>query len=111
MGEIKYRGNEIQSILDIILERELVWAKQRLEALSDVEAPPTMIEGQKKLVEELENGKIKIGGNNSLLYETYYSSEIRKGYGGSPYIVFNGGDILYYPRARYGRYIKEGNKA
>lgn len=108
MEKLDYRGNEIVSILDVIIDRELVWAKRRLESLTNIEAPQVMIEEQKKLVKELENGRIKIGGNHSLLYETYWNSEIRKGHGGVPYIVFNDGDILYYPKARYGRYIKEG---
>jgi hypothetical protein len=69
-----------------------------------MEAPKIMIQGQQKLVEELSTGKIKIGGDQDLLQNTFETFEIKKGKGGKSYIQFDNG-IKYFPNAKYGRFI------
>lgn len=91
-------------IFDFILRNEYRMAQERLEKLIQMEAPKIMIQGQQKLVEELSTGKIKIGGDQDLLQNTFETFEIKKGKGGKSYIQFDNG-IKYFPNAKYGRFI------
>ena len=91
-------------IVDFILRNELRMAQERLEKLIKMKAPGVMIQGQQKLVEELEAGKIKVGGDQELLNCTFETFEIKKGSGGKSYIQFDNG-IKYFPNAKYGRFI------
>ena len=79
-------------------------AHERLAKLEEIGAPKIMIEGQQKYVEDLDNGILKIGGEESLLDEKFISAEQKKGRGGKVYYEING-EINFFPNAKYGMYI------
>lgn len=91
-------------IIDFIVRNEYRAAQERLEKLMQMKAPEVMIQGQKKIVKELSEGKIKIGGDQDLLQCTFETFETKKGNGGKIYIQFDKG-IKYFPNAKYGRFI------
>lgn len=93
------------TVREYILDGQLRQAKDRLEKLTQANAPQVMIDGQKKIVEKLETGAIRISGDKDALDDTFQSREFRKGRGGKVYIVING-NINYFPAAQYGPYIK-----
>lgn len=94
------------TVKEYLIYCELKGAEDRLSKLQDMNAPVVMIEGQKKIVADLQNGKFVVSGDIHLLEEDYSGHEMRKGRGGKVYVVING-HINYFPNARYGRYIKE----
>lgn len=96
------------TLRDWIIKANLLNAKERLSKLIEAEAPHIMIEMQEKLVHSLENGTLKIGGEQELLETEYISHEKRVGRGGRAYIHFND-SINYFPQAKYGHYISKGN--
>jgi hypothetical protein len=91
-------------IIDFIVRNELRAAQERLEKLMQIKAPEVMIQGQKRIVEELSAGKIKVGGDQELLQCTFETFETKKGKGGKVYVQFDNG-IKYFPNAKYGRFI------
>ena len=95
----------VETVKDFIISKELPMAEERLEKLIAFGAPVAMIEGQKAIVADLKAGKIKIGGAVEKLNNPVTGYEVRKGNGGKPYILFADG-TMYFPMARYGRYIK-----
>ena len=93
------------TIREMILEKELRMAQERLDKLKEFDAPAIMIECQGKLVKELADGILKIKGDTQYLDEVVTSYEVKTGMGGKPYIQFHD-NIMYFPYARYGKYIK-----
>lgn len=93
------------TVKDYILAGLLKEAKDRLEKLTKFNAPKVVVDGQRKFVERLEAGDLKISGDKDALDDTFQSREFRKGHGGKTYIVING-NINYFPAAQYGPYIK-----
>lgn len=94
----------MEKIIDFIVRNEYRQAQERLEKLIQIKAPEVMIQGQKKIVEELSAGKIKIGGDQELLQCTFETFEAKKGNGGKIYIQFDN-NIKYFPNAKYGKFI------
>ncbi len=92
------------NILTIILEKELKATKDRLEKLIQMQAPEIIIRNLTAQVAEMENGEIKIGGDNALLDLAFESYEVKTGNGGKKYIQFDNG-VRYFPNAKYGRFI------
>lgn len=93
------------TVREYILDGLLRQAKDRLEKLTQFGAPKVMIDGQRKFVERIEAGDLRISGDKDALNDTFQSREFRKGRGGKTYIVING-NINYFPAAQYGPYIK-----
>ena len=89
----------------MILEKELRIAKERLDKLKEFGAPDIMIECQGKLVNDLAEGILKIKGDTQYLDEVVTSYEVKTGRGGKPYVQFHD-NIMYFPYAKYGKYIK-----
>ena len=96
-------------IKEFILQAEIKNYSFRLDKLIEYRAPVVMIEGQRKLVEELKKGKLNIKGDIEVLGKEFLSYEKKTGRGGKFYIQFNcnDGKVNYFPAARYGRYIKK----
>lgn len=92
-------------VIDLIVRNELRAAQERLEKLMQIKAPEVMIQGQKRIVEELSAGKIKVGGDQELLQCTFETFETKKGRGGKVYVQFDNG-IRYFPNTKYGRFIE-----
>lgn len=93
------------TIRDYILNGAISAAKERLERLLTIGAPEMMVDGQKKAVEDLENGNLKIGGDTKVLDWEFKNREIKTGKGGKGYILING-NVSFFPNAKYGMYIK-----
>lgn len=94
----------MEKIIDFIVRNEYRQAQERLEKLIQMNVPKVMIQGQQKIVAELSEGKIKVGGDQELLNNTFETFEVKKGNGGKIYIQFDNG-IKYFPNAKYGRFI------
>jgi len=97
---------EGKTIGEIIKTRIIEGTEKRYHNLVRINAPAIMIERQKKMIDEVKQGKIKINGDNSLLQILYISDETKKGNGGKVYFIFNG-IINYFPNAQYGRFISK----
>ena len=93
------------TIKEWICQKEAESSEKRLEQLIQIGAPQIMIDCQRKAVQELHDGILKVGGASEKLEIEVKTAEIRKGRGGKPYIIFNG-SINYFPVAQYGRFIK-----
>lgn len=95
-------------IREYILEKELVGYKYRLDKLIEIGAPQVIIDRQRELVGELENGVISVSGDKEVLEFEFNKSEKKTGRGGKVYIQFICDNCLvnYFPTAKYGRYIK-----
>lgn len=103
--EEEEKASAEKTIADMIIEAELPALEYRLEKLIELNAPTVMIEGQRKAVEDLKAGILKVGGNKEKLANVVDGYEIRKGNGRKQYMLFSDG-TMYFPNARYGRYIK-----
>lgn len=79
-------------------------AHERLTKLEEIGAPKIVIEGQAKMVDDLDNGILKIGGDKDILDEEYISAEQKKGRGGKVYYEING-KYNFFPNAKYGMFI------
>ena len=97
------------TVKEYILEKEIISVGNRLERLKELGAPKIMITTLEGEVEALKQGELKIGGDLTLLDETFENREIKTGRGGSQYVQING-SINYFPTAKYGRYIVKNNK-
>lgn len=105
LKEERIEEAEVETVGESILKVVTANAEERLNKLEEIGAPEVVIEGQRKAVENLRNGALKISGEKELLDVAVESKEVRKGNGGKMYIVFNG-NINFFPNARYGMFIK-----
>ena len=94
------------TVKELILEKEIKLAKERLAGLKKMDAPMVMIDSLTKQIKEMKAGEIKIGGNQELLDYEFTEYRVQLGRGGKYYISFDG-IINYFPTARYGRYISK----
>ena len=92
------------TIKEFICEKESLAFEDRLVKLVNMNAPQCIIDSQRKAVEDLKNGILKVGGDVESLSTEVKSVEQRKGRGGKIYVCFNG-SINYFPQAKYGRFI------
>ncbi len=97
-------GKDMLTVFEFLLKNEQRMAQERLAKLEEMKAPEIMVQGQRKLVAELEKGNLKIGGDQELLKAEFETFELKKGSGGKGYIQFDNG-IKYFPQAKYGRFI------
>lgn len=97
------------TVKQFIIENELKSFSERLDNLIKMNAPDIVVNGQKKAVDELKSGNLKIGGDTDALGFIVKDFENKKGNGGKPYITIktSNGDVNYYPAAKFGRYIKK----
>ncbi len=93
------------TIKDYIRNKLLESGKERLEKLVEISAPEIVITGQKKFIENIKSGNIEISGDTDTLSDAFETIEAKKGKGGKTYYVFNG-SINFFPKARYGMFIK-----
>ena len=95
-------------IREYILEKELIGYNYRLDKLIEIGAPQVIIDRQRELVGELENGVLSVSGDKEVLEFEFNKSEKKTGRGGKVYIQFTCDNCLvnYFPTAKYGRYIK-----
>lgn len=99
------KNAEGKTVAEMIIAVELPAMEERLEKLVEFGAPDVIIEGQKKAVEAMRNGELKVGGAKEKLNNIVTGFEIRKGNGGKQYMLFSDG-TMYFPRAKYGRFVK-----
>ena len=92
------------TIKDFIIERETKMMKERLEQLEKFGAPAIIIEKTKESIKKLENGELKVSGDESLLEFDFVQCAVKKGRGGKVYLEFDSA-IKYFPEAKYGRCI------
>jgi hypothetical protein len=92
------------NIKDWILSIETPSLEERAKRLEEIGAPKIMVEGTWKLVREMKEGTLKIGGNKELLNEEAVNPQKKKGRGGAVYVEFENG-VRYFPSAKYGRFI------
>ena len=92
------------TIREFIINNEIKSFEERLSKLEEMSAPAIIIDSQRKAVDDLRNGVLKIGGAVEKLDNEMIGFEIKKGNGGKPYVEFADG-TRYFPQAKYGRYI------
>ena len=90
------------TIKEHIISSTKLALEDRISKLEDMQAPAVVIDAEKRNLEDVEN--IKISGEVELLEEEFKTVERWKGRGGVVYYRYNG-NINYFPKARYGRYI------
>lgn len=95
------------TIKEYIIENTISGIKARLNTLKSIGAPEVMVKSCEDELNRLAEGNLKCGGNIELLEEEFISDELRRGRGGIPYHVLNG-NINYFPKAKYGRFIAKG---
>ena len=84
--------------------------EERQRALEEMGAPDVIIEGNRKALDDLKaGGKLKIGGDLDALEEEQETVEAKKGRGGKVYYQING-NVMFFPKAAYGMYIKRVQK-
>lgn len=92
------------TVKEHIIKSTKLALKDRIYKLEDMQAPSVVIDAEKRNLENIEN--IKISGELELLEEEFETVEQRKGRGGVVYYRYNG-NINYFPKAKYGRYISK----
>lgn len=95
------------TIKDFIIEGTTSALIERWKTLKNMDAPEVMIQSCEEELKRLANHELKCGGEVKLLNEEYLSHVEKIGRGGITYYVFNG-NINYFPRARYGRFVVKG---
>ena len=92
------------TIREFICKHEAEGAQEHLDRLIELGAPQIILDGWKKAVAALKDGKVECGGDSGLLNVEVVDFIKRKGNGGKPWVQFNG-FINYFPQAKYGRFI------
>jgi hypothetical protein len=100
-----------KTIKDWILAERVFVTRQRITKLTELEAPKMILDKDQELLNDYEQGIIRITDKEQLLDTPYQNHEYTKGRGGVAYIKFNNGSILYFPNAKYGRYITKNKEA
>ena len=95
------------NIKTFLMNSEKRMLEKRLENLKNIEAPEVMISSLIKTLNNFED-TFKVGGEKELLDVEYEKHEVVKGKGGKIHLIING-YIVYFPEAKYGRFITEDN--
>jgi hypothetical protein len=103
------RGKRKMTVKEFLINSEKKNAEIRLSKLSKIGAPEIIIENLKKKIENPESD-FKVGGSKELLEVEYSNHEVLTGKGGKIHLLING-YIVYFPSAKYGRFITEDNGA
>jgi hypothetical protein len=94
----------MNTIKATILRNALPAARERLAKLTEMSAPQAILDGIAAEIAELEQGNIKIGGDQSLLELSAEGGVWKTGRSGKGYVEFANG-VKYFPQARYGKFI------
>lgn len=97
------------TVKEFLINAEKKNAEIRLAKMTEVGAPEVIIENLKKKVANPE-ADFKVGGAKELLDVEYEKHEVLKGRMGKIHLLING-YIVYFPEAKYGRFITEDNGA
>ena len=95
------------TVKEFLINREKNLAERRLEQLAGIGAPDIIIENLKKKIEN-PGDDFKCGGQKDLLAVEYKNHEVLTGKHGKIHLLING-YIVYFPEAKYGRFITEDN--
>ena len=95
------------TVRDKIIESTINAVLDRLIKLREMSAPPVLTRGCEDELAKLDRGELKCKGDIDLLDEEFVSVEERVGRGRIKYYVFNG-NINYFPKAKYGRFVAKG---
>ena len=95
------------TIKEYIIEGTKTALEERRDKLVAMQAPDILITSIGDELINLYKGELKCSGEIELLDEEMNNVEQRKGKGGIPYYVFNG-NINYFPKAKYGRFVAKG---
>ena len=95
-------------IKEFLVERMKDMHEKRVVRLEEIGAPKIILRKEAEILEKLRAGELpsKVGGEKELLDVIYRSHVPKNGRGGKVYIEFNDGEVLFFPEARYGMYIK-----
>lgn len=94
-------------VKEFLINAEKNNAQIRLEKLSEIGAPEIVIDNLKRKIANPE-ADFKVGGEKDLLNEEYKKHEVLTGKLGKIYLLIND-HIVYFPDAKYGRFITETN--
>lgn len=97
------------TIKDYIIDGTITALMDRENRMKELGAPAIIITTIGEEIDRLMKKELRCGGEKELLDEEMVSVEKKKGRGGIPYYVFNG-DINYFPKAKYGRFIAKGER-
>lgn len=95
------------TIEEYIINATIESVETRRDKLIAMQAPAVLIMMLNEELGRLRAGELRCGGDVELLQKEFVSVEQKKGRGGIPYFVFNG-DINYFPKAKYGRFVAKG---
>lgn len=95
------------TISDYIIEHTAASLEERKERLIKMDAPDILIVNVVDELIRLYQGELICFGDTELLEEEFKTVVQKKGKGGIPYYTFNG-DINYFPKAKYGRFVAKG---
>lgn len=95
------------TIKEHILKQTKEYVEWRKNKLIDMGAPDILIKNCDEEMERLNNGDLRCSGEVELLDNELVSHEVKQGRGGKLYHVFNG-NINYFPKAKYGRFVAKG---
>ena len=95
------------TIKEYIIKNTEEHLRCRRATLKAMNAPEVLLDSIADELARLYCGELRCSGEIELLEEEFRSDELKKGRGGIAYHVFNG-NINYFPRAKYGRYIAKG---
>lgn len=95
------------TVKEWIIKGTISALEERRQKLIDMGAPSILIEKTGEELINLYNGVFACKGEVELLEEEMIDVEQKKGRGGIPYYTFNG-NINYFPRAKYGRFVAKG---
>lgn len=92
-----------QDILDGIISA----TRERLVKLNDLSAPQVIIDRDQQVLDEALAGKVKVSDKQNLINLGFTNVEYKNGKGGKPYREYatEKGTVLYFPRARFGRFL------
>jgi hypothetical protein len=95
------------TIFDYIIEHTATALEERKERLIKMDAPDILIDNIVDELIRLYQGELICFGDTELLDAEFKTVIQKKGRGGILYYTFNG-DINYFPKAKYGRFVAKG---
>lgn len=95
------------TIKEYIIKGTITSIEERKCKLTEIGAPSVLISAMITELDKLRSGNLTCRGEVELLEHEMENVEQKKGRGGIPYYVFNG-NINYFPKAKYGRFIAKG---
>lgn len=97
------------TVRDYIIKGTIRALTERVKKLEEMQAPQIMCDKIHEEIANLNADIFKCGGDVHCLEDEFITVETKKGNAGKVYYIFND-YIHYYPNAKYGRYVKEGER-